>query len=115
MITAHKKGALLGVLGLSLLGCANVPIPGVSNLSVTAQADGAHLSWSDVSAPDVELRVERRSGDARFQLIANLPGTAVEYVDTMVPSGVRCAYRVVTFTEGTIWNGTYSSEVSLPR
>jgi hypothetical protein len=106
------KLTLLGGLCSALFGCASVPIPGPSNLAITTSADGAHLSWNDVYAPDVEISVERKAEGGRFESIARLPGTAVAYLDLQAKP--PCAYRVVAFASGSLWSGTYSKEVRLP-
>lgn len=101
--------ALSLVLGPTLLGagCAGVPVP-APRVSAERQGDAVSLRWVHASPLATELVIERRGPGERYARLVAVDGEASEYLDRSPIPGA--SYRMLAFTHGQPWNGTYSAE-----
>lgn len=94
-------------------GMRDVPNP-PSALEVSLLSGGAHLTWKDNSDNEAQFVIERKIGDAAFEVLDSVPFNTTTYHDAQVMSATTYTYRVAA-TPMSKEGGTtkYSNEASL--
>ncbi len=92
-----------------------VPAP-ASALAATADATGATLSWTDNSANETGVRIERRDlVTGGWATLATLPAGATSYRDTLVFNNETYTYRVFAFNvSGSSGQASNEASVEIP-
>jgi hypothetical protein len=93
-------------LGLTTLGCANVPIGSPKAVAATTTSGDVLVKWDDSNA--TQYRVERATNGGTYAAIATVTGDTAQYSDAAAPEGSR--YRVLAFDDDPR-GGTYSKTV----
>lgn len=69
------------------------------------------LTWKDNSNNEDGFKIERKTEDGIYTVIATLPKNTTEYIDTEVEPGITYYYRVFAFNSA--GNSDYSNEVKV--
>lgn len=87
------------------LGRGSAPSAPTTLTAATVSATEIRLAWPDV-AHETGYMIERKSGSGPFQPLATLPANATTHLDSSVPPGANCFYRIRA-------DNTYGSSVWL--
>ena len=95
----RTRSSLLWVFLAVAVGCGGpVAPPGSpaapSELKVTEQAGGAHLTWKDNSTNEDDFEVWRREGSGEFAKLFTVLFDITQFHDATVAPGVTYTYRV---------------------
>lgn len=82
-------------------------------------APSVHLTWKDNATNESHFMVERKTGEAAFEVVRNMipfdPNQNVnQYHDTKVRAGVSYTYRVAAVTADGKTNHSAASSITLP-
>jgi hypothetical protein len=107
------KLAVAGLLAAS--GCgehhgdADAPPSAPTNLAVTLQAGGAHLTWTDTSDNEDHFMIMRKESGGVFDDIDTVTFNTAQYHDGTVTAGTTYVFMVVAMNAKGVGN---SNEVT---
>ncbi len=109
---------LLGLAGIKNVATAADAPAAPENLSATfhSVSNSVFLQWEDKSDDESGFKVERRTGNGNYSVIADLNANVTDYTDMSVVPGTTYYYRVQAWKPGQ-GKISYSNEVdvSIPQ
>ncbi len=90
---------------------AHLPPAAPSNLSADASGFGVHLAWTDNSAAEAGINIERSLDGTTWGVIATLVGDVTAYTDTTALENTDYHYRISALTP--FANGDPSDEAEI--
>ena len=113
----YKSIMIAGSVAMIALACGSenegsaAAVAAPSALKVAFLDGGAHLTWKDNSDDESEFMIERREGNADWDILDSVPFDTTQYHDADLGAGKKYTYRVMAMPKnGGHDEGAYSNE-----
>ena len=108
-ICYYRISAFSGLsYSLSIYDSVQVLLPAPTNLTSTVNDNIVQLNWNDNSNSEDGFKIERKTSESDYSLLASVSGNVTNYNDNTIENNIAYYYRVYAYKQNI--NSNYSNE-----